>query len=236
MLFPTLLPPGVVVGGVPITLLDTAGLRESADLVEQIGVERSVAAARQADIVLVVLDAQVGWTQGDAEIAEQLFGESAGASSTGNGSSGGSGGRRGAPALLVLNKSDLAQRVQQDAAQQAQQDGSQQGSNGGPAGEPAHAGSPSAAALGVPPAVAARFAEVVGTSAATREGLEELQAAVLRLAGAPQVGPQRAAAPQLPPPPPQLPCWSPCCVFPTWCRPACPSRPSAVLCLALALH
>lgn len=49
---------GLVMGGVPITLLDTAGLRESSDKVERIGVERSLAAAKQADIVLMVMDAQ----------------------------------------------------------------------------------------------------------------------------------------------------------------------------------
>ncbi|EFN58878.1 hypothetical protein CHLNCDRAFT_19706, partial [Chlorella variabilis] len=121
---------GVVIGGIPITLLDTAGLRESVDLVEQIGVERSMAAARQADIVLMVLDAQAGWTPGDAEIAAQITPAAAGA----------------------------------DASSAARQ-------------------------LGVPPAVGSRFAAVVSTSAATREGLQDLQQAVLSLAGAPQLAP-----------------------------------------------
>ena len=50
---------GVTVGGVPVTLLDTAGMREAVDVAEQIGVQRSAAAARAADIVIMVTDAQV---------------------------------------------------------------------------------------------------------------------------------------------------------------------------------
>lgn len=50
----------VVVGGVPVSLLDTAGMREASDVVEQLGVERSQGAAAAADIVVMVADAQVG--------------------------------------------------------------------------------------------------------------------------------------------------------------------------------
>ena len=49
----------VVVGGVPVSLLDTAGMREASDVVERLGVERSQAAALAADIVVMVLDAEV---------------------------------------------------------------------------------------------------------------------------------------------------------------------------------
>lgn len=62
----------LVVGGIPVQVLDTAGIRETEDKVEKIGVERSRAAAKQADLVLLTIDAQSGWTAGDWEIYEQV--------------------------------------------------------------------------------------------------------------------------------------------------------------------
>lgn len=50
---------GVSIEGVPVTLLDTAGVRDAIDAAERIGVERSQAAARAADIAILVIDAQV---------------------------------------------------------------------------------------------------------------------------------------------------------------------------------
>ena len=50
---------GMVVEGVPVVLLDTAGVRNARNVVERLGVQRSRAAARAADIVLVVYDATV---------------------------------------------------------------------------------------------------------------------------------------------------------------------------------
>lgn len=62
----------LVVGGIPVQVLDTAGIRETEDKVEKIGVERSRAAAQQADLVLLTIDAVCGWTAGDSEIYEQV--------------------------------------------------------------------------------------------------------------------------------------------------------------------
>lgn len=56
----------VLVGGVPFRLVDTAGLRETDDTVERIGIERTRSAIADADVVLVVLDAAVS-TAGDDE-------------------------------------------------------------------------------------------------------------------------------------------------------------------------
>jgi tRNA modification GTPase len=46
----------VLVNGIPFTIIDTAGLRPTADVVERMGIERAVAAAETADLVLQVVD------------------------------------------------------------------------------------------------------------------------------------------------------------------------------------
>ena len=81
----------LVVGGIPIQVLDTAGIREADNQVEQIGIERSRAATQSADLVLLTIDAQQGWTVAD----EQLYGLIS-----------------HRPLILVVNKTDLvADRV-----------------------------------------------------------------------------------------------------------------------------
>ena len=77
----------LVVGGIPIQVLDTAGIRETEDVVEKIGVERSRLAAQSADLVLMVIDASVGWIEKDTEIYEIICDR---------------------PVILVMNKIDLA--------------------------------------------------------------------------------------------------------------------------------
>ncbi|MBD6619230.1 tRNA uridine-5-carboxymethylaminomethyl(34) synthesis GTPase MnmE [Komarekiella sp. 'clone 1'] len=78
----------LVVGGIPVQVLDTAGIRETIDQVEKIGVERSRRAASAADLVLLTIDASDGWTQGDQEIYEQVHHR---------------------PLILVINKIDLVE-------------------------------------------------------------------------------------------------------------------------------
>ena len=77
----------LVVKGIPVTVLDTAGIRETSDTVEKIGVERSRNAAAAADLVLLTIDASVGWTNADWEIYQQV---------------------KHRPLILVINKADLA--------------------------------------------------------------------------------------------------------------------------------
>jgi tRNA modification GTPase len=55
----------IEIGGLPVTIADTAGLRSSGDVVETIGVERARAAARDADIILYLVDASSGLNADD---------------------------------------------------------------------------------------------------------------------------------------------------------------------------
>jgi tRNA modification GTPase len=54
--------------GIPVRLLDTAGIRDTADPVEQEGVKRSRAAQEQADLLLVVLDGSAPLTEEDRSL------------------------------------------------------------------------------------------------------------------------------------------------------------------------
>ena len=58
----------VNVAGVPLKLIDTAGIRETDDKVEKIGVERSKKAIEQSDLVLLVLNAAESLTKEDLEL------------------------------------------------------------------------------------------------------------------------------------------------------------------------
>lgn len=58
--------------GIPLVLLDTAGLRESEDVVEKIGVERAETASATSDLLLFVLDATTGVTAEDRAIVARL--------------------------------------------------------------------------------------------------------------------------------------------------------------------
>ncbi len=76
----------VEIEGVPVRLRDTAGIRESADLVESLGIVRAREAVGEADLVLVVLDLSRPLVEDDEEIIRHVSGRSH---------------------LVILNKSDL---------------------------------------------------------------------------------------------------------------------------------
>ncbi|MEM8829362.1 MAG: tRNA uridine-5-carboxymethylaminomethyl(34) synthesis GTPase MnmE [Cyanobacteria bacterium P01_G01_bin.19] len=83
----------LVVKGIPIKVIDTAGIRETADTVEKIGVERSRKAAIAADLVLLTIDASRGWTIAEQKIYQQV---------------------KDRPLILVINKIDLTAASSQD--------------------------------------------------------------------------------------------------------------------------
>lgn len=60
------------IGGIPIHLVDTAGLRSAGDCVEMLGVARSEKAMEQADLVLVVIDLSAPWDEADRRLVDGL--------------------------------------------------------------------------------------------------------------------------------------------------------------------
>lgn len=84
----------LLLDGLPLRLVDTAGLRESADQVEQMGVARAKAQAQQADLLLIVVDAAAMEGSGlDVYVADLLKGISVDLEQL--------------PTIIVLNKIDL---------------------------------------------------------------------------------------------------------------------------------
>ena len=88
-------------GGVTLRLIDTAGLRDSDDPIEQLGVERSRAAMEEAALVLLVVDGTEKATREDADLARAIVG-------------------MGKPWVLVRSKGDLAGENGDDLAALAQ--------------------------------------------------------------------------------------------------------------------
>ena len=58
--------------GLPIKLIDTAGLRETEDRVEKIGVEKALEVINSADLILFILDANSGFEKEDRDILEKV--------------------------------------------------------------------------------------------------------------------------------------------------------------------
>ncbi len=77
--------------GLPLRLIDTAGIRESGDVVEKMGIERSIKKIEEADVVLFVIDGSEGFNDEDRKIAELLKGRE--------------------NVILVINKKDLGLKV-----------------------------------------------------------------------------------------------------------------------------
>jgi tRNA modification GTPase len=67
----------VAIGGVPVRLVDTAGIRRALDEAESIGIQKSMEALAEADLVLVVLDCSQAAGEQDFELLRQAAGRAA---------------------------------------------------------------------------------------------------------------------------------------------------------------
>ena len=83
----------IQIGGVPLHIIDTAGLRESRDAVEQMGMARTRSTLQKADAILIVMDAALGMGTDDQKILDEL--------------------PLGIPRLFIHNKVDLIARSAQ---------------------------------------------------------------------------------------------------------------------------
>lgn len=83
--------------GVPIRLIDTAGIRETEDVVERIGVERSMSSINSADLVILVLDGSRELESEDIRIMELLDDKEV---------------------IVIVNKSDLPQNMDEDVLEE----------------------------------------------------------------------------------------------------------------------
>ncbi len=92
----------VALGGIPVELVDTAGIGEALNEAESIGIRKSIEALADADLVLVVLDHSQPRSEEDQELLRQV---------------------EGRPAIVVENKSDLI-HVGTAAPGRAAEDGS----------------------------------------------------------------------------------------------------------------
>ena len=62
----------ITLEGIPVHIIDTAGLRDTTDPVEQIGIERSRQAVQQADVALILIDPNEGLNEATCKILAQL--------------------------------------------------------------------------------------------------------------------------------------------------------------------
>ena len=78
------------IGGIPLILMDTAGIRDAENQVEAIGIERARKSMEEADLILMVIDGSVPLTEEDRRILSSLEGKKA---------------------IVILNKYDLEQKA-----------------------------------------------------------------------------------------------------------------------------
>ena len=76
----------VTINGIPLKLVDTAGIRQASDEVEKIGVEKSIKQAEEADLIIAIFDSSKQLTEEDIEILKLI---------------------KNKESIILLNKSDL---------------------------------------------------------------------------------------------------------------------------------
>lgn len=84
----------VNVRGITLNIIDTAGIRETDDLVEKIGVDKAIKSVDKADLVLYVVDGSVELDENDQRIIEKI---------------------RDKNVIVIINKSDLEIKIERDA-------------------------------------------------------------------------------------------------------------------------
>ncbi len=99
--------------GIPLHLIDTAGITWTTDPVEQIGVQRSRAAAESADVVLLVFDGAERLTEQDRLVSEEIQAMGFGSGSKYDDTSY----RHGRPVVVVVNKADCLQCIERRIVQ-----------------------------------------------------------------------------------------------------------------------
>ncbi|MFS0821094.1 tRNA uridine-5-carboxymethylaminomethyl(34) synthesis GTPase MnmE [Bacillus sp. 1P02SD] len=91
----------VNVRGVPLRLVDTAGIRETEDIVERIGVERSREVLKKADLILLVLNYGDELTEEDERLFEAVS---------------------GMDSIIIINKTDLPQKINMEKVKELAKD------------------------------------------------------------------------------------------------------------------
>lgn len=86
----------ISIEGIPFKVIDTAGIRDAKDKIEQIGIEKSKKAANEADVILAVFDSSVPLNDEDREILNLL---------------------KHKKSIIVLNKTDLKQVVNKECTE-----------------------------------------------------------------------------------------------------------------------
>jgi tRNA modification GTPase len=91
----------IQIQGIPVRLIDTAGIRSTDNLIEKMGIEKAEQYLSDADLILLLLDGTQNLSEEDRFILEKIYGK---------------------PAIIVINKTDLPQKLTLDELGSVQKD------------------------------------------------------------------------------------------------------------------